>query len=338
MRSFWSGLLACAASLCVLASARADDWDAVVAAAKKEGSVVVYNAGLGVPLYEAVARDFEKTYGIKVESINGRGSEITERIRAEHTAGRFVGDLQLHAESVILQQQTQAPFVSDLPDLPNARNLRPPFAATRISIPVYTQAYGILVNTNLVKPEDEPKAWTDLLDPRWKGKILSDDLRPIGAGNGLFTVLYKTYGASFHEKLAAQGLTFSRDPANDARRVARGEYPIYIPQVYGLVSNFGGLPVKALTPVDGTPYSAMDFAVLSRAPHPNAARLMMNFFLEAKSQLVYAEGWMPPTVAGVVEKTSPTARPYAGVKLLGTTKPEERDAMAALARKFYAAY
>lgn len=320
--------------------ARAQDaeWANVIAAAKKEGSVVVYNAGLGVPLYEAIARDFEKEYGIRVDSIIGRGSEITERIRAEQGAGRFIGDLQLHAESVIVQQQTQAPFVQDLPALPNAGKLREPFAVTRVSIPIYTQAYGIFINTNLVKPEDEPRSWTDLLDPRWKGKILSDDLRPIGAGNGLFTTLYKTYGASYHEKLAAQALTFSRDPAADARRVARGEFPIYIPQVYGLVSTFSGLPVKALVPADGTPYSAMDFALMSKAPHPNAARLMINYFLEAKAQLVYAEGWMPPVARDVIEKTSPAARPYAGVKLLGTTKPEEREEMMALARKFYANY
>ena len=340
--SRWMGAM-CVAMVLAFMGARAAwaqdaEWAGVFEAAKKEGSVVVYDAGLGVPLYEAIARDFEKTYGIKVETIVGRGSEITERIRAEQSAGRYVGDLQLHAESVILNQQTQGAFVQPLPSMPNAVHLREPFAATPIAMPIYTQAYGIFINTNLVKPADEPKAWIDLLDPKWKGRILSDDLRPIGAGNGLFTVLYKTYGAAFHEKLAAQALTFSRDPAADARRVARGEFPIYIPQVYGLVSTFTGLPVKALVPADGTPYSAMDFAVLTKAPHPNAARLMINHFLEVRSQLIYAEGWMPPVVRDVIDKTSPAARPYAGVKLLGTTRPEERDEMAALARKFYANY
>ncbi len=314
------------------------EWSKVVEDARKEGVVVVYNAGLGVPLYETVAKTFESKYGIKVQSITARGSEMTERIRTEHAAGRFLGDLQLHAESVIVQQQTTGEYATPLPFLPNAKNLRAPFSATRISVPIYTQAYGILMNTSLVKPEEAPKSWTDLLDVKWKGRILSDDLRPIGAGNGLFTVLYKTYGESFHEKLAAQALTFSRDPANDARRVARGEYPFYIPQVYGLVSDFNGLPVKALLPSDGTPYSAMDFAVLTKAPHPNAARLMINHFLEIESQMVYANGWMPPTVEGAIERAAPEARPYAGVKLLGTTNPAERDAMGALARKIYSAY
>ena len=325
-------------SFCLPALAQDAEWMKVVEDAKKEGTVTVYNAGLGVPLYDAVAKTFEAKYGIRVQTITARGSEMTERIRTEHAAGRFVGDLQLHAESVIVQQQTTGDYVTPLPGLPNAKNLRAPFAATKISVPIYTQAYGILMNTTLVKPEDAPKSWTDLLDPKWKGKILSDDLRPIGAGNGLFTVLYKTYGGSFHEKLAAQALTFSRDPANDARRVARGEYPLYIPQVYGLVSDFRGLPVKALLPADGTPYSPMDFAVLTKAPHPNAARLMINHFLEIEAQIVYANGWMPPTVNGAIERASEEAKPYAGVKLLGTTNPAEREEMGALARKVYAAY
>jgi iron(III) transport system substrate-binding protein len=70
------------------ARAQNAEWAGVIEAAKKEGSVVVYDAGLGVPLYEAIARDFEKTYGIKVETIVGRGSEITERIRAEQVPSR----------------------------------------------------------------------------------------------------------------------------------------------------------------------------------------------------------------------------------------------------------
>ena len=314
------------------------EWSKVIEDARKEGTVIVYNAGLGVPLFDAVAKTFEAKYGIKVQSITARGSEMTERIRTEHAAGRFLGDLQVHAQSVIVQQQTPGDFVTPLPGLPNAKNLRAPFSVTKISVPVYTQAYGILMNTNLVAADEAPKSWTDLLDPRWKGKILSDDLRPIGAGNGLFTVTYKNYGASFHEKLAAQALTFSRDPANDARRVARGEYALYIPQVYGLVSDFKGLPVKALLPSDGTPYTPMDFAVLKNAPHPNAARLMMNHYLEIESQMVYANGWMPPTVNGAIERASEDARPYAGVKLMGTTRPEEREEMAALARRIYSAY
>jgi iron(III) transport system substrate-binding protein len=312
-----------------------ESWDSVVQAAKKEGALVVYNAGIGVPLYQKIAAQFEKTYGIKVESITARGSEMTERIRSEQSAGRFAGDVQMHASAVIQQQQTVSDYVQPHGGIPNAKGLRAPFAASEIQIPGYVQAYGILSNTNLVKPEDAPKSWTDLLDPKWKGKILSDDLRPIGAGQGLFTALQKAYGRSYHEKLATQGLVFSRDPGNDARRIARGEYPLYIPLVYALAYDIRSLPIKALIPNDGVPYTTIDLAVLKNAPHRNAARLFINYFLSAEAQLVYANAWMPPVTQEAVDRANDEAKPYASVKLLSTTQWQEREAMVKLANEIY---
>ena len=124
---------------------------------------------------------------------------------------------------------------------------------------------GILVNTRLVKPEDEPKSWEDLNDPKWKGKILSDDMRPLGSGNTMFAILQKKLGAAFNEKLAEQKPVFSRDLRNDARRVARGEYPIYVPQIFAFASDLKGLPVKVVIPKEGAPYAMMEFAMLKNA-------------------------------------------------------------------------
>jgi iron(III) transport system substrate-binding protein len=324
----------CIAVTCATA-AQAEDFSAVTEAAKKEGTLIVYNAGLGVPLYQKVAAQFEKTYGIKVESITARGSEMTERIRSEQAAGRFGGDVQMHAASVIAQQQTISDYVQPHGDIPNAADLRAPFVASDIQIPGYVQAYGILENTNLVKPGEEPKAWTDLLDPKWKGKILSDDLRPIGAGQGLFTAMQKAYGRQFHEKLATQGLVFSRDPGNDARRIARGEYPLYIPLVYALAYDLKGLPVKALIPTDGVPYTTIDLAILKNAPHKNAARLFINYFLSPEAQLVYANAWMPPVTKTAAARANDDAKPYANAKLMSTTQWQERNAMMKLANEIY---
>jgi iron(III) transport system substrate-binding protein len=317
------------------AAALAQDFDGVAEAAKKEGTLVVYNAGIGVQLYQKVAAEFEKAYGIKVETIAARGSEMTERIRSEQATGRFAGDVQMHAASVIAQQQTVSDFVQPHGGIPNAKGLRALFAASDIQIPGYVQAYGILMNTNLVKPDEQPKTWTDLLDPKWKGKILSDDLRPIGAGQGLFTAMQKAYGRAFHQKLATQELVFSRDPGNDARRIARGEFALYIPLVYALAYDLIGLPVKALIPADGVPYTSIDLAILKNAPHRNAARLFINYFLSIESQLIYANAWMPPVTVAAAERANDDAKPYANARLMSTTQWQEREAMVSLANEIY---
>jgi ABC-type Fe3+ transport system substrate-binding protein len=336
MRAFAKFVAAVCAAAAPLAQAHAqDDWAAVVDAARREGVVVVYNAGLGVQLYAEIARRFTEKYGIRVETINGRGSEMTERIRSEHAGHRYVGDVECHSATNLATQTLQGGYLQPHGGVPNMAHLRAPFVARPSQIPMYVQAYGMLVNTALVKEGEAPRAWKDLLDPKWKGRILQDDPRPSGAGQGLFGVLLKTYGREFLEKLAAQNPVFDRDSANDVRRVARGEFALFTPLTYGLASDLKGLPVRPIVPEDGSPYSTIDFGTLTNAPHPNAARLFINYFLEADSQLVYANGWMPPVVAGVVERSSAEAKLFASARLLGTTYPEEREALTRAAAEIF---
>jgi len=134
-----------------------------------------------------------------VESLDLRASELAERVRTEQAAGRFLGDTEIITTTMIEEQRKNGDYIQAIGAIPNAKNLRAPFKATEISVPAYVQPMGILVNTRLVKPEDEPKSWDDLNDPKWKGKILADDMRPLGSGNTMFAILQKKLGAAFNE-------------------------------------------------------------------------------------------------------------------------------------------
>jgi ABC-type Fe3+ transport system substrate-binding protein len=330
-----AALIALLAGFAVPASAQDASWDSVVAAAKKEGKVVIYSMALGAPYYLAVLKSFEEKYGIKVQSLDLRASELAERVRTEQAAGRFLGDVEIITTTMIEEQRKTGDYLQNVGAVPNAQNLRPPFKASDISVPAYVQPMGILINTRLVKPEDEPKSWNDLNNPKWQGRILSDDMRPLGSGNTMFAILQKNMGAAFNEQLAQQKPVFSRDMRNDARRIARGEFPIYVPQVFAFASDLRGLPVKVVIPEEGAPYAQMEFALLRNASHPNAARLFVNHFLDQDSQLLYANGWMLPVVKGVAEKANQEAKPFADAKLIGPALLEERPAMMELAKKLY---
>ncbi|MBV8538492.1 MAG: extracellular solute-binding protein [Alphaproteobacteria bacterium] len=321
----WSGLAA---------AQDAADWDKVVQAAKKEGHVVVYNSAIGSPFYKAAVGSFEKKYGIQVDTLDIRANEMRERIRTEQAAGRFLGDVTQPGQATATNQQERDNAFQPHGPIPNIENLRQPFAATDIQVPAFVQAYGILANTNLVKPADEPKSWTDLLDAKWRGKILFDDPRAIGGGQVMFFATYDALGREFHDKFSQQGLTLSRDLRNDERRVARGEFAMYVPEVLAFALDLKGLPVKLLIMSEGVPYVTIVSVMLRNAPHPNAARLLINHILEPEVQLFYANGGQVP-VTDVLAQVDADKRPLAGAKLMGTTNAPRQDAMLSLAKDIY---
>ena len=202
--------------------------------------------------------------------------------------------------------------------LPQATRVRAAFKTrvTDLWVPIFTINYGFLVNTRLVKDGDEPKSWADLLDPKWKGKILSDETRASGGGRVMFHMTYDTFGAAYHEKLAAQGLVFARDYRESTRRVARGEYPLYIPLILSDMPNLKGLPVKYVIPAEGVSYGSYAAAVMKTPPHPNAARLLVDFYLSDEVQTIYAKSAHGIMVDKITEQLAPEIEALANVKPL----------------------
>ncbi len=312
------------------------EWQKVVDAAKKEGGVTFYASFLGADFQKQIVETFTEEYGIPVTVLDVRAPELRERIRTEHATGRVAGDVHWTGFSAL--DMIAEGLIGTFGAIPNAKNVSDSLKdlINDQYVPTHAGFYGIMINTNEVKPEDEPKSWTDLLDPKWKGRILSDDMRAQGGGLNLFAATYKAHGKEFHEKMAAQAPVFSRDIGNDERRVARGEFPLRIPQFYGSFGQLEGLPVKFIMPEEGAPYTQGLMVMLDGAPHPNAAKLFINHYLSERVQLMFAENGVRPAMDGLGEKvTTERGKIAANVKLLGTSMPDQIKDLLALSASIY---
>ena len=300
----------------------AADWAKVTAAAKAEGKLVFYSGLVGSPSTATIARAFEKKYGVTADFLDLRISEIRERMRAEQVAGRVIGDVLTTSYNVTTSIEMNEGFIQPLKAFPAKARVR---AGSKIDnpsgtqVPAYMLKYGILINTRLVAPVDEPKSWADLNDPKWSGKILADDPRALGGGFNAFVAQHDTLGVAFLKKLADQKLNFSRDLRESERRVSRGEFPIYAPFLFNDYSTLRGLPIKAIAPTEGVAYVQFVASMIKNAPHPNAALLFIDFLLSDEAQIILAGEGLGPVIDGIDGKIPDDLRPLLTAKELGTS-------------------
>jgi iron(III) transport system substrate-binding protein len=314
------------------ASAQTGNWDSIVAAAKREGKLLIYN-GTNFPIVRKIAAEMQKETGIAIDVLDGRATEIRERIRVEQSTNRTVASLSYSGFTTLITQTGEGVFQEHGP-LPNAQGVIPALVSKGHVLLGSVGMFILMYNTNIVK-DDAPKSWADLTDPKWQGKILSDDFRAAGAGNVWFEATLNAFGRGFHEKIAAQKPVFSRNFPESERRVARGEYPLYLPFNVSEYISLRGLPIKAIVPSEGAAYVPFGAAILKDAPHPNAARVFLNFLLSEIGQTMLAAEGFRPAKAGFEAKAPPEVAPLVAGKLLGTTTPGRLDEMTKLATEIY---
>jgi len=265
-------------------------WSRVVEAAKKEGSVTVYAVTIIGDTGQAVADAFYKRYGIRVDIIAGPGSVLSEKIRTEQRMNQVIADVAAELSAafavVLLQEGHLTPLVKELPVLREDAWLVPPAMDDGGNIiRGFPSFHSPWINTDLVKPEEMPKSWPDLLDPRWKGKLLIMDPRTVAAPDrAIYTLTkYKIVEPNFFPRLVVQNLSIpagvGMGPPFTA--LAKGEGAVLI---FGVDSQ-GGPVLKAGGHIRPTVLAGSvvgtsgAIQLIKNAPHPNAGKLFINFLL-----------------------------------------------------------
>ncbi len=248
-------------------------------------------------------RGFKEKYGIKLEVVGPMSAaELVPKIEMEQRSKAYVVDVVETGGSTPFNVFKPRGLLAEPIKVPEAQNLavwtQDPFAGDPQGyiFTYYNFTPGPLINTKLVSPDREPKSYLDLLDPWWKGKIIWDDPSTFGPGSTAFNHIWRTLGEDYLRKLATQDVKTSRVRAEIHELLVRGEYALVLgaSTPYAMKLLEAGAPVKVIRPKEGMGAAGWSVMIIKNTPHPNAARLFINWFISKEGQYIFSyEGKVP---------------------------------------------
>lgn len=290
----------------------------LIEAARKEGKISYYSA-LELNVAERLGKAFEAKYpGIAVRVERSGAERIYQRIAQEQGSGINAVDVANSTDPAhYLDWKSKDWLAAYLPD-----DVAKHFPADQIDPDgMYATSCGwietIGFNTNLVKPDDAPKSYADLLDPKWQGKIVKAHPGYSGAIMTATFVLSRELGWQFFEKLAQQKVLQVQSAADPPKKLLLGERAIMADgNDYNLLLlKDQGKPVEAVYAGEGSPLIIVPSGVFRNAPNPNAARLFQSFFFSAEGQQMLVDEFAHRSFHGQV-KEKPGHKPLSAIKLL----------------------
>jgi iron(III) transport system substrate-binding protein len=325
-------------------------WEQTLAAAKKEGRLNFYVGRYGTePLLNEFRKEFPE---IKIVSVNGTGNSLGTRIIAESRAGKFVADLfsggantnyEVLYEGKALDSIKSTLILPEVLDetqwLDGRHRYTDPEQRHIFVYIANPSSSGFYYNTGLVKP-NEFKSYWDLVAPKWKGKYVSQDPLSTGLGGGLqFYYYHPELGAEFVKRLFGDMQpTIGRDRRQITDWLAQGKFALCIGCRETNRAKSQGLPVDELDNVnwkEGVQLTSGggSMSLIRGAPHPNAAKVFVNWFLSRRGQIALQKhndlyGEDPPNSRRIdipKDMLVPVNRMMQGKKYLDVSDPKYAD-------------
>lgn len=309
-------------------------WQSVVTSARKEGKLTIYSYSMVGDAGLAVSKAFGEKYGITLDIISGRGAEMAERIRTEQSRKIVAADLMDANPTQLNSLKENGGTVSSL-DLPvfqekDAWQVDPVAADASGHILIHTLLnHTSFINTRLVPPLAEPKSFAELAQPAWKGKMLTMDPT---FSSGQYILLGSLYRRKLIDRdtLRAIGKNDLKLVVNAqiaATELAKGERALALANAEISFAPMirEGAPVKAIALKEGTIASGNAVAAIKGGPHPNAAKVFLNWLLSKEGQEVFikVQGLSSP------RKDVPDFRPAAAqtkpYNLIALTEEDEKE-------------
>lgn len=329
-RSTITGLLALVLATGPLHVMAAEPIEAVCAKAAADPTLTWYSSQEETRNDAALVAFRKRFPQIKVESLRLVTGKLAARYAAERAAGVNNAGLITLGDPIFIAQGQKANWFVDFPqsDMPALAKLDPRWfqhgaATSTISL------LGIAYNTDLVG-KDVPRTWTDLLNPKLKGRMLLGDPRSVPSYMALARIWQEKYGDDFLVKLAAQKPTWVPSVVPVTQQLAAGEVPVVAPNVLSVVTPLKkeGAPIDVVIP-DTTTGNEFVVLISTGTASPNAAWCLYNFLFTPEGQATFtgpvsastmgANGEVPGLPANYVDPRIAELGPFEDklLKLLG---------------------
>ena len=297
-------------------------------AASKEGELTWYSGQIQAETGEAVGKAFTQRYpGIKVNVVRSTSQVAYQRLSQDMQAGVAQCDIFSSTDyghyNVLKRDNALLPYRPKSADglIAAARDPDPDNMFQILYIGVYLLAY----NDQKVAAADAPKSWTDLLDPKWKGQIAVGHPGYSGSIGVMGVTLSRIYGWSYFEALEKNKPQIGRSSDDPVTLLNAGERTIGMGVSLSapLLSRSRGNPLAIVYPTDGTLGVYSPTAIPKNAPHPNAAKLFMEFACGP----IYAEVMRKYFIMPLRPEVPPPegAQKFDKIKLIGSTPAQIED-------------
>ncbi|MGE0723105.1 MAG: ABC transporter substrate-binding protein [Alphaproteobacteria bacterium] len=291
--TYWKrlvGIALGAATLCLGLGPAAADMAALHEAAKKDGELTWYIAHYTTQQAEESGRAFEKKYpGVKVNVVRTTAQVAYQRLNQDMSAG--VAKCDVFSSTDIghyLELKKKGLLMAYKPE--NAAKVSEPFRNFDPDGLYYPTAAGLIVigyRTDKVKPEEMPKNWTDLNDPKWRNKVATGHPAFSGYVGTWVVTMDKLYGWKFFEAMEKNRPQIGRSINDTVTMLNAGERLVaFGPSATTLESRDRGNPVGIIYPTDGALLMISPSAIMKNTTKPAAAKLFMEFLLDVVHQQV----------------------------------------------------
>ena len=261
-----------------VSAAQAGSNPKIIEAAKSEGAVSYYTT-MTLSQSKKVVDKFQKKYPfVKPELFRGGGDEVLNRIQNEARGGLYAWDVvSTRGDSVLTLKD--ASLIAPYRSLESKFIDRDMVDDEGYWTAYYVNPYVLGYNTDLVKKEQVPKTYEDLLDTKWKGRKISIDDSAYGFLAGLIRAWGKEKAVDFFKKLAAQEPVVMRGNTNRVQLAMAGEYPLIIAYASTLQRETSRGHPMDWVPLEPVPVQVNPMMLAAKAPHPNAGKLFIDFLL-----------------------------------------------------------